>query len=187
MLADVADPDPLLIDRSRRLPVVALVAILIVTVLGWWLIIQQGLLGIPLGGRPVPDALVWVLGPLLGLGGPLLLGLLELRVVVRAAEVVVHFGPFVVRRIDTATILGVEPVRYRPICGGGGWGVRWRPGGGWAYTLSGDRGVRLELTEGARVLIGAEDAQTLADAIERARERHANRTRPERGSDVPVP
>jgi hypothetical protein len=50
----------------------------------------------------------------------------------------------------------------------GGWGIR-KGRSGWAYNVSGDRGVRLTYTDGETLLIGSQRADELAKAIEVAR------------------
>lgn len=53
---------------------------------------------------------------------------------------------------------------YRPLLEYGGWGLRygWK---GWAYNVSGNRGVQLVLTNGKRILIGSQKPEELAAAI----------------------
>ena len=46
----------------------------------------------------------------------------------------------------------------------GGWGVRWGPRG-MAYTVMGNRGVRVELRNGKELVVGSQRAYELADAI----------------------
>lgn len=70
------------------------------------------------------------------------------------------------RRISWAEIERYEAKRYEPIREFGGWGVRWAPGGV-AYNVGGDRGVRIERTDGRSVLLGSRRADDLAEAIDR--------------------
>jgi hypothetical protein len=65
-------------------------------------------------------------------------------------------------------IVSAELVTFRPIRDFGGWGIR-HGGGGWAYTVRGNRGVRLTLQYGSPLLIGSQNAEDLYQAIERAR------------------
>ena len=58
--------------------------------------------------------------------------------------------------------------QYRPILDYGGWGIRWGPGKGWAYNVSGNRGVQLELLDGKQLLIGSQNPEKLAQMIGKA-------------------
>lgn len=65
--------------------------------------------------------------------------------------------------------------RFHPLVEYGGWGIRW----GWrgkAYLASGDEGVELSLRPRGSVMVGSQDAENLAAAIERRlRAREARR------------
>jgi hypothetical protein len=62
----------------------------------------------------------------------------------------------------------IEVVTYRPFRDFGGWGIRAGRNGERALCARGDRGVRLELLDGTRLLIGSQTPEALATAIERA-------------------
>ena len=63
-----------------------------------------------------------------------------------------------------------EPRVYRPVLEYGGWGVRYTPfGRGWAYNVSGNRGVQLVMSSGRRALVGSQRPDDLAGAINAAR------------------
>ena len=62
-----------------------------------------------------------------------------------------------------------EARTYRPILEYGGWGIRYTMGRGWAYNVSGNQGVQLELASGKRILIGSQRAEELARAIGEAK------------------
>lgn len=68
------------------------------------------------------------------------------------------------RTIPWREVRGVELRTYRPIRDFGGWGVRWGARG-IVYHARGNRGVRLTLESGERVLIGSARAEELARAI----------------------
>ncbi|WP_273843678.1 hypothetical protein [Rubrobacter calidifluminis] len=80
----------------------------------------------------------------------------------------IRFRPLLRRRIPIREITSWQVVRYRPLADYGGWGIRWCPGGR-AYTVSGDRGVRITLEDGREVLVGSHRPDELADAIARAK------------------
>jgi hypothetical protein len=122
--------------------------------------------GQPWGRRPVPNALLVLMT--IGMAA-LLYWLLKMHLVteVREKEVYVHFRLlWKPRRLPFAAILSAEPVTYRPIEQFGGRGIR-RGRFGWAYTVSGTRGVRLILAGGEQFLIGSERAEDLAAAIQK--------------------
>jgi hypothetical protein len=91
-----------------------------------------------------------------------------LVVEVRGDGLALDFWPLTRCRIAFRDIVRVEPCRYRPLREYGGWGVRRGPGGS-AYNVSGNRGVRLYLSDGTRLLIGSQRERDLAAAIEAER------------------
>jgi len=127
-----------------------------------------------LAGQPVPvEALVVsaaTIGVMMLLVAALLLGM-KLRVTVDDRQLHVRFSPFVDRAIFLDDIRSWEARTYRPIVEYGGWGIRWGMfGKGQAYNARGNRGVQLELADGARLLIGSQRAEELADAIHQAKQ-----------------
>lgn len=104
---------------------------------------------------------------------PLLLtyALLQMTTEVTPTEVRVWFGwlPVYRRAVPVSAIRSQELVQYRPIRDHGGWGLRWSRDGERILTARGDRGVRLELLDGTRLLIGSQRCEELAETLERAR------------------
>ncbi len=106
------------------------------------------------------------------LGGFLLLfafiaNLFALTTVVTNNAVHVVFGwafPMYRRVIALTDIARAEPVTYSPLREYGGWGIRGM-GENAALNARGNRGVRLTLTDGRRVLIGSQRSRELADAL----------------------
>ncbi len=75
------------------------------------------------------------------------------------------------RRTGLEGVERVRAVRYRPILQYGGWGIRWAFWSkGRAYNMSGDRGVRVDYAYGHHMLIGSQQAEELAAAIEEVRD-----------------
>jgi hypothetical protein len=68
------------------------------------------------------------------------------------------------KQIPFAQIAAAEAVTYRPIREYGGWGLR-RGANGWAFNVSGNRGVLLKLRAGGTFLIGSQRAEELEQAI----------------------
>jgi hypothetical protein len=103
----------------------------------------------------------------------LMVGLLagaRLTVIVDVDGVHIRFFPLRRLTIPHRRIVGVESVTYEPIGEFGGWGIKGPPGRwGWCYTVSGNRGVRIELDNRHRLLIGSQRPEELAEAILAAR------------------
>ncbi|MGO4885506.1 MAG: DUF6141 family protein [Bryobacteraceae bacterium] len=68
------------------------------------------------------------------------------------------------RTIPWDQIRSVEVRKYRPVRDFGGWGVRWAARG-IVYHARGNRGARLVLESGERVLVGSERPDELVRAI----------------------
>ena len=111
-------------------------------------------------------------GIALGLTLPVLLvlGVLRMTTIVTPAEVRVWLGflPSYRRSIPISTIDRVEVVQFHPWADHGGWGVLHGRDGERVVTARGDRGVRLHLRDGSRLLIGSQRPEQLALAVEGA-------------------
>jgi hypothetical protein len=139
--------------------------------LAWAGLVAQVVFGQSLGTRPASTGAMWFIALAAGLGVPVLVWAMRLIVDVRPSGVVLRYFPlpFARRRVDAARIRTVEPRRYRPMAEYLGWGIRYMPGRGWVWSISGDRGVQLEMQDGRRLPIGSARPEELADAIRRAR------------------
>lgn len=123
--------------------------------------------GIPFGSDPMPDLLLWILGPLMILLGCFLIFIffcMRLVVTVKREGLYIRYVPFVKRRISFTDIAGCEAKTYSPLMDYGGWGIR-RGKRGRAYNVRGNRGVVLSFKDGTSLLIGSQKADELADAI----------------------
>ncbi|HTL28989.1 MAG TPA: hypothetical protein VL282_07210, partial [Tepidisphaeraceae bacterium] len=68
-------------------------------------------------------------------------------------------------------IVQFEPRTYRPLVDASGWGVHYSfTGKGWAYNVTGDRGVQIRLKDGKWLLIGSQKPDELARAIAEAQQ-----------------
>ncbi|MDR3623032.1 MAG: hypothetical protein P4L85_27010 [Paludisphaera borealis] len=116
--------------------------------------------------------LEFALGIGAGLGLPLLLTVFVLHMTTEATPDVltVWYGwvPIYRRSVTIADIRACEVVEYRPIADHGGWGVRAGRDGERVLTARGDRGVRLVLTDGGRLLVGSQRADELAEVLTRS-------------------
>jgi hypothetical protein len=123
--------------------------------------------GIPFGQNPMPDSLLWILGPFMILLGVFLLTLfhlMRLETSVRRDGLHIRYVPIVDRLIGYDTIEDIRACVYRPIRDYGGWGIR-RGKRGRAYNVRGNRGVELRFTDGSTLMIGSQRADELASAI----------------------
>jgi hypothetical protein len=120
----------------------------------------------PIGNNPSSDWGVWVLTLVFGIGFPLAFLGVKLETSVFAERVAIRWFPITTRTIPFAEIVAVEARVYRPIAEYRGWGIKMMPGRKIAYSMSGNEGVNLTLTDGRQVMIGSERAAELAAAIE---------------------
>jgi hypothetical protein len=100
----------------------------------------------------------------------LIVGLLRMTTEVTATDFRVWFGwiPTYRRAFEIAGIRRLEVVSYRPIADYGGWGIRQGRDGERVFNARGNRGVRIDLADGTRLLIGSQSPEALAVALERA-------------------
>ena len=126
-------------------------------------------------GKLAGEQLSTIIIVLVGFGIPVLTWWARLLTVVegeyQGGRLRVRFRPFMVRRdIPVAQIVRFEATEYHPLLEYGGWGVKWRPGKGRAYNASGNRGVKLALSNGEELLVGSQRAEELEAAIARAKD-----------------
>ena len=98
----------------------------------------------------------------------ILVGVLRMTTLVTPTDVRVWFGliPTYRRAIPIGSIGRVEVVQYRPILDCGGWGIRNGPDNERVFNARGNRGVRLHLIDGSKILIGSQRPEELALAVE---------------------
>jgi hypothetical protein len=132
------------------------------------LLIWQVLLGHTVGTRQVSNGNV--------IGWTIFLWLVYLRLVtvkfvtkVEPGKLSISLrGLWTLRKIRLADIRNFEAVTYDPEKDYGGYGIRLSRRGR-AYIASGDRGVRLKLADGGKILIGSQRPKELAEALVTAR------------------
>lgn len=151
---------------------------------GWWVYALLGLMAaigvlaafsvrptepIDPSGLKVEIPLVLAVG--LILPSVLVAGVLRMTTEVVPSQLSVWFGwiPTYRRVVPVGEISSLEVVRYRPIRECGGWGIRTGPEGERVLNARGDRGVRILLRDGTRLLIGSQRPDELARALEEAR------------------
>jgi hypothetical protein len=154
------------IEVSRGLPLFVYALAFGVALMSWWAFVDVLWLGgRAFGGDAEAEVVAWIVFALFGVGLPWFLWTIRLETRVDADTVAVRLAPFPTRRIPRAEIESAEACTYSPIGEYGGWGIRWSPWAGMAYNIHGNRGVRLRLTRGRKVLIGSDRPEELAAAI----------------------
>jgi hypothetical protein len=100
----------------------------------------------------------------------LIVFLLYMTTEVTPTDVRIWFGwtPTYRRIVPIGTVCRIEVVTYRPIADFGFWGIGSGRDGERALTARGNRGVRLELHDGTKLLIGSQRPEALALALEQA-------------------
>jgi hypothetical protein len=96
--------------------------------------------------------------------------LLFMTTEVTPTDVRVWFGwvPVYRRIVSIEDVRRIEIVTFRPIVEYGFWGIRSGRDGTRALIARGNRGVRLDLTDGSVLLIGSQRPEALASALESA-------------------
>jgi hypothetical protein len=128
---------------------------------------QQLISGVTWGDRPMSDTALAIVG---GMSTLSILGVfylfykMKLITEVRSSGLVVRFFPFVKKTISYHTIRSCRAREYRPVKEYGGWGIRFSRRGR-AYNVSGNQGVQLEIEGEKPLLVGSQQADRLAQAI----------------------
>jgi hypothetical protein len=142
----------------------------LVSGLSWYGFVQQIVFGSPFGSKPAPDIVMWFILIAFGIGLPTFFYYLKLIVEVRENGILIRFFPLHSRFIRFDDLGNYEVRKYHPIREYGGWGIRWGSKG-WAYNVSGNEGVQLELANGKRIMIGSQNPDKLAEMIRKAMEK----------------
>jgi hypothetical protein len=105
-----------------------------------------------------------------GLPVVLVVGFFRMTTEVSATEMRVWFGwvPTYRRVVPVGTVVRLEVVSYRPLADYWGWGIRSGRDGVRVLNARGNRGVRIDLADGTRLLVGSQQPEALALALERA-------------------
>lgn len=147
----------------------------------WWvaLVILAALAAaavVVLNAPPEDRVIGWALGlaPMLAITVVLALLFDRLRIQVTRSTVVASFGTFgwIRKRIPLDDIQEMEAVRYGPIRDFGGWGIRfsWTDPSKRAWTIRGDRALRLRLADGTDFHLGCAHPQRLMERIRTVRD-----------------
>lgn len=147
--------------EERQRPAVALIASGVVAVTlaaGWAMWLSARL-----------DEVRWQLFVIPGFAA-LVLALTRMTTTVTLYHVRIAISPFPRKTIALAEVAQWEVVAYRPLLHYGGWGWRWSPSRGWAYTMRGNRGVMIHPQGRKPFLIGSRRPEELAAAIQTAKQ-----------------
>jgi hypothetical protein len=117
----------------------------------------------PLGDNPAAAMVLW---SALAATGAVALWFFQARLITEVRDNVLWIRLLLwpERSIPWTEIRWVEAFTFRPIKDYGGYGVRWNERG-IVYTVCGNRGARMELMSGERVLVGSQRADELARLI----------------------
>ena len=135
----------------------------------WWLWVI--LLSFPIiSVGPFDDNEINVYYVLIGLAIPLLFYLFELRIKVNNDGLHYQFSPFHLKfhTIKMDEIESFKAMEYSPLKEYGGWGIKYGFKGK-AYNVSGNKGVKIFLKNGANIMFGSQKHKELEKALKRVR------------------
>ena len=144
-----------------------LVAIVPAMVMCIYNLYQQNVLGVQVGNSPAPNAVLIIVLFALGIALWVIFSL-KLEVWVDQEGIHFRFSPLIrkTKLISKAEIQRYEIRKYRPIFDYGGWGVKRKFKWGKAYTVSGNIGLQLYMTNGKKVLFGTQRSQAIIYAMD---------------------
>lgn len=126
--------------------------------------LRQVILDIPFGDKPAPDGLLAFLMAI-----PLLILLLfacsNLKTRFNEEQLEIRFFPFLKKQFLFSDIQSMEIITYSPFFDFGGWGIRWNIEG-WAYIVSGNRGLNVKMKDGKKYLIGIQNPEKYQKLLE---------------------
>lgn len=155
-------------ETQKRLFTWVYVLVLGIAALIWWMTISQIVLDEPVGNNPPSDPIMVAFWVIFGLGFPAMMFMIRLTIRVDSDAVRIRMFPFVRRDVPLANIESVQARQYNPLWEFGGWGIRNNLRRTWAYSMRGNTGVELRLTDGRGIMLGTPNPDALADAIRNA-------------------
>ena len=143
------------------------VIVLAVAGLVWVALALRLLTGRPAGPNPMPDPVLAISWLFFGVGLPTASWTSRLITEVRDDGIHIRFIPFhaACRVVSYDEVEYCQVTRFDPPAEYGGWGPRFGLNGR-AYTVVGNRGVRLDMADGRHLLIGSQAPDSLAWAID---------------------
>lgn len=156
------------IEEKQRFKEIALYIILgLLQVLFLWGFFQQVIFNKPWGTKPAGDIVLLTIN--IGVFVLILLFFsINLKTTITDNYFSFRFFPFQIRRkiIYWKEIQNIRIVRYDGIKEFWGYGLRYMPGKGWCYTISGDYGVRVTLKNGKKLLIGTHKPKEISQIFD---------------------
>jgi len=109
---------------------------------------------------------------LIGIAIPLMFYFFELRTFVTKEGLHYQFFPFHLKKhlIKLDEIEKIEALQYKPLGDYGGWGIRYGFKGK-AYNVSGNKGVKVHLTNKRNILFGSQKHNELAQILKKIKKR----------------
>ncbi|MCL4467921.1 MAG: DUF6141 family protein [Deltaproteobacteria bacterium] len=124
----------------------------------------------PFAGKTIPHSALMIMGIAQILTILFIFGILytaQLMTEVRTDGLYIRFKPFHAsyRRFGFESLKTYTACTYRPIMDYGGYGIHrgWK---GWAYNVSGNSGVQIDLVNGKKIMIGSQKSEELVHALD---------------------
>ncbi len=136
------------------------ILLLLIAIIPTWGIVQQLIMGIPFGDKPMSDGGI-LLFSLLMFGLIALLKSISLKTTINKHGIKVTLFPFVNRTIKLESIVTCTIVNYGFV----GYGVRYSFKYGVIYNISGKLGVLIKFTNGKQLVIGTQQAESMKTAL----------------------
>lgn len=160
--------DAIHIEEKQRFKEIAFFVLLgLLQALFLWGLIQQVIFNKPWGTKPSGDIALIIIN--IGVFALMLL-LFSVNLKTRITEKSISFrmAPFQIREkiIEWGEVQEAKIVKYDGIREYWGYGLRYMPGKGWCYTISGDFGIRVTLKNGKKLLIGTHKAKEISQLLD---------------------
>lgn len=75
-----------------------------------------------------------------------------------------RYFPLLTKRFQFKNIQKIEIINYSPFFDYGGWGIKWNMDG-WAYIVSGNKGLSLKMKDGKKYLIGIQNPEKYQELL----------------------
>lgn len=127
----------------------------------WYAFIQQIIFDQPVGNNTASDSTIWIIWIFVGIGFPLIIYSSKLLVEVFVDRILINYFPFLNLKIYFEQIDKIEVVTYNFIKECWAWITRRHYKGRRAYTIGGNIGLEISLTNGKTILLGSENPEIL--------------------------
>lgn len=152
-------------QRSAEIAI-CIIIVALVQLLFLWGLIQQVFFGEPWGMNPAGD-MVLILINVFNILLILFFRSIQLKITITDKNISIRMSPFHIREkiFEWNEIHSIRVVKCDFIKEYLGYGIRNRRGKGWAFTISGDYGIRLVMTNGKKMIIGTHKAKEVSQVI----------------------